>query len=53
LRPGIPILLPGEVVTQENIEYINEHLEVGLPVQGPEDKTIKNVKVIVETSAIR
>lgn len=50
--PGIPILLPGEVVTQENIDYIQEHLEVGLPVQGPEDKTIQNVKVIVETSAI-
>ncbi|NBI29033.1 aminotransferase class I/II-fold pyridoxal phosphate-dependent enzyme [Chengkuizengella marina] len=51
--PGIPILLPGEIVTQENIDYINEHLEVGLPIQGPEDKTIKHVKVIVETSAIR
>jgi arginine decarboxylase len=50
--PGIPILLPGEVVSQENINYIIEHLEVGLPVQGPEDKTIQNVKVIVETSAI-
>jgi arginine decarboxylase len=51
--PGIPILLPGEVVSQENIDYIMEHLEVGLPVQGPEDKTLKNVKVIVETPAIR
>lgn len=50
--PGIPILLPGEVISQENINYIIEHLEVGLPVQGPEDKTIQNVKVIVETSAI-
>lgn len=50
--PGIPILLPGEVITQENIDYINEHLHIGLPVQGPEDKTIRNVKVIVETSAI-
>ncbi len=50
--PGIPILLPGEVVSQENIDYIVEHVEVGLPVQGPEDKTIKQVKVIVETTAI-
>jgi arginine decarboxylase len=50
--PGIPILLPGEVVSQENIDYIVEHVQVGLPVQGPEDKTIQNVKVIVETSAI-
>ncbi len=50
--PGIPILLPGEVISQENIDYILEHLEVGLPVQGPEDKTIENVKVILETSPI-
>lgn len=50
--PGIPILLPGEVITQDNIDYIMEHLEVGLPVQGPEDKTIQTVKVIVETTPI-
>jgi arginine decarboxylase len=50
--PGIPILLPGEVISQDNIDYIREHLEVGLPVQGPEDKTIQNVKVIVESTAI-
>lgn len=50
--PGIPILLPGEVITKENIDYIREHQAVGLPVQGPEDETIEKVKVIVETSAI-
>lgn len=50
--PGIPILLPGEVISQENIDYIVEHLDVGLPVQGPEDKTLQQVKVIVEASAI-
>ncbi len=50
--PGIPILLPGEVISQENIDYINEHIKVGLPVQGPEDKTLRNVKVIVEERAI-
>jgi arginine decarboxylase len=50
--PGIPILLPGEVISQDNINYIIEHLEVGLPVQGPEDKSMKNVKVIVEEHAI-
>jgi arginine decarboxylase len=30
--PGIPILLPGEVITQELINYIVDHVEVGLPV---------------------
>jgi len=50
--PGIPILLPGEVISEESIEYILDHLKVGLPVQGPEDKTLTNVKVIVEEKAI-
>ncbi len=50
--PGIPILLPGEVISQENIDYIVDHIEVGLPVKGPEDRTIEFVKVIVEETAI-
>lgn len=44
--PGIPILLPGEVVTQDNIDYIEENLRAGLPVQGPDDPEIRNVKVV-------
>lgn len=50
--PGIPILLPGEVITQENIDYIVDHVEVGLPVKGPEDRYINQVKVIVEADPI-
>lgn len=50
--PGIPILLPGEIISQENIDYIVDHLDVGLPVKGPEDRSIANVKVIVEETAI-
>jgi arginine decarboxylase len=50
--PGIPILLPGEVISQENIDFILEHLEVGLPVKGPEDPDIRQIKVIVEEKPI-
>lgn len=50
--PGIPILLPGEVISQSNIDYIVDHVEVGLPVKGPEDRSIEFVKVIVEETAI-
>lgn len=46
--PGIPILLPGEVVTKDNIDYIEENLRAGLPVQGPDDPEIRRVKVVVE-----
>lgn len=45
--PGIPILLPGELVTRDNIEYIEENLRAGLPVQGPDDPEIRNVKVVL------
>ncbi len=44
--PGIPILLPGEIVTEDNVAYIEENLDAGLPVQGPDDPTIKTVRVI-------
>jgi arginine decarboxylase len=44
--PGIPILLPGEIVTQDNIDYIEENLRAGLPVQGPDDPEIRFVKVV-------
>ncbi|MCY9760459.1 aminotransferase class I/II-fold pyridoxal phosphate-dependent enzyme [Paenibacillus alvei] len=50
--PGIPILLPGEVISQENIDYIRDHVDIGLPVKGPEDRNIEFVKVIREERAI-
>ncbi len=50
--PGIPIFIPGEIITKENIEYIQMNIEAGLPVQGPEDDTLKNIRVIKERKAI-
>ncbi len=46
--PGIPILCPGEIITQENIDYIIEHLRLGYPVQGPEDQRLERLKVVKE-----
>lgn len=46
--PGIPIVLPGEIVSNENLAYIQECIDAGLPVQGPEDATIRTVRVVRE-----
>ncbi|UOF90448.1 aminotransferase class I/II-fold pyridoxal phosphate-dependent enzyme [Fodinisporobacter ferrooxydans] len=46
--PGIPVLQPGEIVTQDAVDYIREHLDAGLPVQGPDDPDIEFVKVVVK-----
>ncbi|MFZ7942146.1 MULTISPECIES: aminotransferase class I/II-fold pyridoxal phosphate-dependent enzyme [Bacillaceae] len=51
--PGIPIFIPGEIITEENLHYIRENLEAGLPVQGPEDDEIKFIHVIKEYKAIK
>ncbi|MFD1018019.1 aminotransferase class I/II-fold pyridoxal phosphate-dependent enzyme [Thalassobacillus hwangdonensis] len=51
--PGIPIFLPGEIITQENLDYIAENLEAGLPVQGTEDETIQTIRVINERRAFK
>ncbi len=46
--PGIPILIPGQLISQEVISYIIQHIETGLPVKGPEDLNIRSVKVVSE-----
>jgi arginine decarboxylase len=51
--PGIPIFIPGEIITEENLVYIKKNLEAGLPVQGPEDHELKTLRVIKEHKAIR
>lgn len=44
--PGIPILCPGEMITQEIIDYIEYIKSIGLFVQGTEDPKIENIKII-------
>ncbi|MCM3708233.1 MULTISPECIES: aminotransferase class I/II-fold pyridoxal phosphate-dependent enzyme [Cytobacillus] len=51
--PGIPIFIPGEIITKENLRYIKTNMEAGLPVQGPEDYDFKYLRVIEEHKAIR
>ncbi|WP_226034582.1 aminotransferase class I/II-fold pyridoxal phosphate-dependent enzyme [Aquibacillus saliphilus] len=51
--PGIPIFIPGEIITSENIDYINQNIKAGLPVQGLEDETLQHIRVIKEHRAFK
>jgi arginine decarboxylase len=51
--PGIPIFIPGEIITNDNLLYIKKNMEAGLPVQGPEDYDFRMLRVIKEHRAIR
>lgn len=45
--PGIPILCPGEIITDEIIEYVNDLKRAKLFVQGTEDSNVENIKVVI------
>lgn len=44
--PGIPILAPGELITEEIIRYVIYALEKGCLVTGTEDMTIAHINVV-------
>ncbi|MGM9978149.1 MAG: aminotransferase class I/II-fold pyridoxal phosphate-dependent enzyme [Clostridium sp.] len=46
--PGIPILAPGEMITQEIAEYIMYAKEKGCSMQGTEDPEVNNINVLKE-----
>mgnify|MGYP002547348173 CR=1 FL=1 len=45
--PGVPILVPGEVIQMKHIENIQNYLSQGLEVHGGYLKESGNVKVIL------
>lgn len=46
--PGIPILAPGERITQEIIDYILYAKDKGCVLTGPKDMTINNINVVID-----
>ena len=44
--PGIPILAPGEIVTEEILQYIHYAKKKGCSMTGPEDMDIKYLNVM-------
>lgn len=44
--PGIPILAPGEEITEEIVSYINYAKEKGCSMTGPEDENILSLNVL-------
>lgn len=45
--PGIPILAPGELITDEIIQYIKYAKEKGCSMTGTEDINIDHLNVLI------
>lgn len=44
--PGIPVLMPGEIITQEALEYLQEIQAMGGFITGCADTSLKSLKVV-------
>lgn len=44
--PGIPILCPGEEITQDIIEYLEVEMTAGVHIQGPVDPLMETIRVV-------
>ena len=44
--PGIPALVPGEVVSAEAVAFLRSWVEQGLGVRGPVDPALRSVRVV-------
>jgi len=46
--PGIPVIAPGEEVTDEIIDYLSLEIKAGVRMQGPFDRELKRIRVVKE-----
>ena len=44
--PGIPNVLPGERVTQQNVEHVLDAHHRGFTVRGPVDRTLRTIRIV-------
>jgi arginine/lysine/ornithine decarboxylase len=44
--PGIPIVAPGEEISDEIAAYLSEAAARAMHVHGPEDLTLKTLRVV-------
>jgi lysine decarboxylase len=44
--PGIPLILPGEVIERPHLDYLQYVIAQGMIVVGPEDQTLESLRVV-------
>ena len=47
--PGIPVVVPGERLTAELVEYLALQVEAGCRIVGPRDPGLGTIQVVCES----
>ena len=43
--PGIPVIYPGEILTDEILAYVLDMQRIGLKVVGPQDTALHTLRI--------
>jgi arginine decarboxylase len=46
--PGIPVIAPGEELTEELVDYLRLEIKAGVRIQGPYDDELRTIRVVKE-----
>jgi arginine/lysine/ornithine decarboxylase len=46
--PGVPVVAPGEEITDEALRYLRLELKAGVRIQGPYDAELRTIRVVKE-----
>jgi arginine decarboxylase len=46
--PGIPVLIPGEIITATALDYLQKILDLGGEIAGCSDPTLETISIVVE-----
>jgi lysine decarboxylase len=46
--PGIPVIAPGEELTNELVDYLRLEMKAGVRIQGPYDDELRTIRVVKE-----
>jgi lysine decarboxylase len=46
--PGIPNVLPGERLTAETLEYVQEAIDAGGSLRGASDRELRTIRAVCE-----
>jgi lysine decarboxylase len=46
--PGVPLLIPGEIMEQRHLDYVRHLIDKGSTIVGTEDSSIQTVRIVDE-----
>ena len=44
--PGIPIIMPGEYIQKDIVEYLRQCVDTGMKISGTSDPKLRKIKVL-------